>query len=64
LKMLDLRTCDPDRASAAVRLLSGVVVDLLGPEETVDARAQIISTWDRASSWPFVGHDNGFKQIN
>jgi hypothetical protein len=57
LEMLDLRTCCPDSSyPAAVRMLSEIVVDVLGPEETVDARSQIISIWDGLS--PFVGHEN------
>jgi hypothetical protein len=44
LEMLDLRMCRPDPGyPAAVRILREIVVDVLGPEETPDARAQIIS---------------------
>jgi hypothetical protein len=48
LETLDLRTCPPDPANpGAVQLLNEIVVDVLGPEETLDARAQIISMWSR-----------------
>jgi hypothetical protein len=58
LEMLDLRTCDLDQSyPAAVRLLSEIVVDVLGPEESFDARSLIISTWDGLTCGPFVGHD-------
>jgi hypothetical protein len=58
LEMLDLRTCHPDLAyPAAVGLLSEIVVDVLGPEETFDARAQIESMWDGLTRGPFVGHE-------
>ena len=61
LGMLDLRTCRPDPGyPAAVRLLGEIVVDVLGPEETHDARAQIISRWDRslAVCGSFVRHED------
>ena len=42
LRMLDLRSCSPDPANpGAVQLLSDIVVNVLCPEETRDARAQI-----------------------
>ena len=54
LEMLDLHTCRPDpNYSAAVRLVSEIVVDVLAPEETPEAIAQTISMWDRSS---FVEH--------
>ena len=47
LEMLDLRTCSPDPANpGAVQLLSEIVVDVRGPEETLDAREQLRSMWD------------------
>jgi hypothetical protein len=59
LEMLDLRTCYTNRDySAAVRLLSEIVVDVLGPEEADEARSQIISTWDGLTCGPFVGHES------
>jgi hypothetical protein len=46
LEMLDLRTCSPDPANpGAVQLLSEIVVDVRGPEETLDARENLISMW-------------------
>ena len=59
LEMLDLRTCRPDPGFLeAVRLLGKIVVDVLGPEETLDARAQRISKWDRSSHGSFVRRDD------
>ena len=62
LEMLDLRTCRPDPGyPVAGRLLGEIVVDVWGPEETLDARAQIISRWDLSASaacGSFVRHDN------
>ena len=59
LEMLDLRTCRPDPGyPAAVRLLGEIVVDVLGPEETLDARAQIISMWEYTAPGSFVRHDD------
>ena len=61
LETLDLRTCRQGwdyPAALAVRLLSEIVIDVLGPEETVDARAQIVSMWDGLTCGPFVGHEN------
>jgi hypothetical protein len=41
LGILDLRTCAPDPANPrAVQLLSEIVVDVLGPDETLNARAR------------------------
>ena len=57
LEILDLRTCTPFMEYPAVQLLSEIVVNVLGPEETIDARAQIVSMWDRLAHGPFVGHD-------
>ena len=42
LEVLDLRTCLPVRPPA-VRLLSDIVVDVLAPEETAEARVRMIS---------------------
>ena len=59
LEMLDLRTCRPDPGfPAAVRLLGEIVVDVLGPEEALDARAQRISKWDRSPHGSFVRRDD------
>ena len=64
LEMLDLSTCCPDpdyyADSALSRLdaLNHQVDDVLYPEETVDARAQIVSTWDGLTCGPFVGHED------
>ena len=59
LELLDLRTCHPDPENpGAVRLLSEIVVNVLGPEETLDARAQIRSMWDHLGRGPFVEDDN------
>ena len=59
LEMLDLRTCRPDPDyPAAVRLLGEIVVNVLGPEETLEARAQILSMWDHSAWDPFVRHDD------
>ena len=57
LEMLDLRTCLSDNPGA-VQLLSEIVVDVLGPEETFDARAQIRSIWDRFNNILFVDCDD------
>ena len=47
LEMLDLRACSPDPANPeAVQLLSEIVIDVRGPEETLDAREQLRSMWD------------------
>jgi hypothetical protein len=63
LEMLDLRTCRPDPGySAAIRILSEIVVDVVGPEETVDARAQIISMWDRLARGSIVGYDDSGEE--
>ena len=57
LKMLDLRTCRPDPSyPVAVRSLSEIVVDVLAPEETPEARAQIISMWDQSALDSLVEH--------
>ena len=60
LEMLDLRTCRPDPDyPAAVRLLGEIVVGVLGPEETLDARARIISMWNLSTRGSFVSqHDS------
>ena len=62
VEMLDLRTCCLDFASAylaAVRLLGEIVVDVLGPDETIHPVMQIMSMLDRAHSDSFVGHNSG-----
>ena len=59
LEMLDLRTCRPDpNYPEAVRLLGEVVVNILGPEQSLEARAQIISIWDLSACGSFVRHDD------
>ena len=58
LETLDLRTCHRYLEYPAVRILSEIVVNVLDPEETIDATEQIISMWDRLARGPFVGHDN------
>ena len=64
LEMLDLRTCSPDPGSpAAVQLLSDIVVDVLAPEETLEARAHIISIWDRSAHRSFVEHGYSGEEI-
>ena len=60
LEMLDLRTCLPDPANpGAVQLLREIVVDVLGPEETPDARAQIRSMWNRLDHGLFKSDNSG-----
>jgi hypothetical protein len=58
LEMLDLRMCrcyhTPDNP-AAVQLLSEIVVDVLGPEETPEARERMKTTWDPLT--PFIGDE-------
>ena len=57
LETLDLRMCRPDPDyPVAVRLLGEIVVDVLGPEESLDVRAQIISMWDLSARGSFVRH--------
>ena len=58
LETLDSRTCSPHPDYPAVRLLSEIVVDVLGPEETVDAREQLVSMWDGLTCGPFLGHED------
>ena len=59
LEKLDLRTCHPDPDyPVAVRLLGEIVVDVLGPEETLDARAQIKMMWDLSARVSLVKHDD------
>jgi hypothetical protein len=60
LELLDLRTCspDPDTSPRAVQLLSEIVVNVLGPEETLDGRAQIRSMWDRLDYGPLKYDDD------
>ncbi|KAF8274352.1 hypothetical protein EI94DRAFT_1782567 [Lactarius quietus] len=56
LEMLDLRLCLPDLDNAAaVQLLSEIVIDVLGPEETFEAVEQIESMWDPlVARGPFI----------
>ena len=59
LELLDLRTCSPDPANpGALQLLSEIVVDVLGPEETLDARAQIRSMWEHLDDGAFIKDDD------
>jgi len=45
LEMLDLRSC-VQYSPAEVPLLSEIVVDVLGPSETIEERTQIRDMWD------------------
>ena len=56
LETLDLRTCVA--TSRAVELLSEIVVDVPGPDETRKELARRISTWDTAARGLFVEDDN------
>ena len=62
VEMLDLSTCCPDFANdylAAVRLLGEIVVDVLGPDETIHPVRQVMSIAERVHSDSFVGHSSG-----
>jgi hypothetical protein len=62
LEMLDLRTCTLDPANpGAVQLLSEIVVDVLSPEETLDARARIRSMWGGLDDGPFAKDDHNVE---
>jgi hypothetical protein len=52
LETLDLRTCIS--TSRAVELLSEIVVDVRGPDETLEAKAQMVSMWNSAARGHFV----------
>lgn len=56
LETLDLRTCLA--TSRAVQLLGEIVVDVLGPEETLETGAQRFSTWDSGARGLFVHDDD------
>ncbi len=56
LETLDLRTCAG--TSRAVRLLSEIVVDIWGSEETLERGAQKFSTWDSRARGHFVHDDD------
>jgi len=55
LETLDLRTCFA--TSRAIELLSEVVVDVLGPEKTLEKRAQTGSMWNSVARGLFVEDD-------
>jgi hypothetical protein len=52
LETLDLRTCLA--TSRAVELLGEIVVDVLGPEETLEQKAQDVSKWESVPRGYFV----------
>jgi len=55
LEMLDLRLCEEDSDNAAaVQLFSEFVVDVLGPEETFEARKQVRAMWDSLARGPLI----------
>ncbi|KAI9453541.1 hypothetical protein BJY52DRAFT_834312 [Lactarius psammicola] len=56
LETLDLRTCSA--TSRAVQLLSEIVVDVRGPDETPEAGAQRFSSWDPGARGLFVPDDD------
>jgi hypothetical protein len=56
LETLDLRTCLA--TSRAVELLSEIVVDVLGPDKTLETRAQTGFTWNSAGRGLFVADDD------
>ncbi|KAH9172621.1 hypothetical protein EDB89DRAFT_2165513 [Lactarius sanguifluus] len=49
LETLDLRTCLA--TSRAIELLDEIVVDVLGPEKTVEERARTSSMWGSVTTW-------------
>ncbi|KAF8274346.1 hypothetical protein EI94DRAFT_1714263 [Lactarius quietus] len=54
-RMLDLRLCEEDSDNAAaVQLFSEFVVDVLGPEETFEARKQVRAMWDSLARGPLI----------
>src|SRR5882762_5893344 len=56
LEMLDLRTCLA--SSHAVQLLREIVVDVWGPSEYYETRAQTLSVWDSDGCGLFVRDDD------
>ena len=56
LETLDLSTCLA--SSYAVRLLSEIVVEVLGPDEALEKEANKISKWDSTARGIFVGDDD------
>ena len=61
VEVLDLRMCVPQpdgRAEGWLRSLSEIVVDVLGPEKTSDAREQMKSMWKTVARGPFADNDN------
>ena len=52
LETLDLHTCAA--TSRAVDLLSQIVVDVSGPEKTLDESEEMISKWDSAARGPIM----------
>jgi hypothetical protein len=61
VETLDLRMCLPHpdgRAEDWFRLLSEIVVDVLAPEKTYEAREQMKSMWKIVARGPFVDDDN------
>jgi hypothetical protein len=65
VETLDLRMCIPhsedDEETSAkdwIQLLSEIVVDVLGPEETLEARKQMKSRWKTVARGPFIDNAN------
>ncbi|KAH8994106.1 hypothetical protein EDB86DRAFT_1283301 [Lactarius hatsudake] len=55
LETLDLRTCSA--TSRAIELLSEIVVDVLGPDESLENMARMSSIWDSVARGLFVEDD-------
>jgi hypothetical protein len=62
LEALDLHACLA--TNRAVELLSEIVVDVLGPVQTLKKRACMISTWDEAARGTFVKDDSSASGID
>ena len=63
VEMLDLRMCVPHldsdcRTEDWLLSLSEIVVDVLGPEKTFEARDQMKSMWKTVARGPFIDYDN------
>jgi len=61
VKVLDLRMCRPhpnDRTEDWLQSLSEIVVDVLRPEQTSEAREQMESMWNIVAHGPFVDNDD------
>ncbi|KAI9455928.1 hypothetical protein BJY52DRAFT_1417305 [Lactarius psammicola] len=56
LETLDLYTCAA--TNRAVKLLSEIVVDVVGPEKTLKTRAHMVSKWDSVACCLFIEDDN------